>query len=51
MNWLRTWLLSRQLDARLRQRRVARTFRSEAAKRGQSTEWKRRAAKCREVMG
>jgi hypothetical protein len=51
MNWLRTWLLSRQLDARLRQRRVARTFRSEAAKMGQSTELRRRVARHRETFG
>lgn len=51
MKWLRTWLLRRELDASLRQRRLIRAARSEAAKRGQSTEWKHRAEQCRRVFG
>lgn len=62
MNWLRTWLMNRAerkriaaLDAditrRLDTRRIARQYRSEAAKRGQSTEWKHRRERCKGVLG
>jgi hypothetical protein len=49
--WLRSLSLRAELAWHLRQRRIARTFRSEAAKRGVSSEWRRRAERCRKVFG
>lgn len=62
MNWLRTWLMNRaerkriaaleaDITRRLDTRRIARQYRSEAAQRGQSTEWKHRRERCRAVLG
>jgi hypothetical protein len=61
IHWLRTILASHAkrkriaaleagITRRLDTRRIARKYRSEAAKRGQSTEIKRRAAQCRKTF-
>jgi hypothetical protein len=62
MNRLRTILASHaerkriaaleaDITRRLDTRRIARQYRSEAAKRGVSSEWKHRGERCRQVMG
>lgn len=51
MTWLRAWLMNRDLDAKLRKRRMIRAARSEAAQRGVSTEWRRRREACERVFG
>lgn len=43
--------LNRDLDQVLAYRRMVRSARSSAAKKGQSSEWKRRGAQCRKVFG
>lgn len=47
----RRWLLKREIDRNLRQRRMARLARSEAAKRGHSNHIKRVAAQTRQLFG
>lgn len=47
----RCWLLKRELERNLAERRAVRRARSEAAQRGYSTEIRNRARKCREVLG
>lgn len=47
---LRLIRFKRDLDRNLKTRRQARAIRAEAARRGQSTEWRTRAARCRELF-
>lgn len=48
---LRLFLLKRELDLKLRQRRIISRARSEAARRGVSTYWQRSGRKCRQMFG
>ena len=46
----RRWLLKREIDRNLRQRRMARIVRSQAAQQGHSNHIKRLAAQTREMF-
>lgn len=48
---LRLFILKRDLDRKLRLRRIATQARSEAARRGVSTYWQRSGRKCRQMFG
>lgn len=48
---IRNWLLARQIERACKRHASIRKARAEAAKRGQHTEWKRRAARTRELFG
>lgn len=48
---LRLLRAKRDLDRRLRARRVIRLARAEAARRGVTSYWNRAGAKCREMFG
>jgi hypothetical protein len=48
---LRTLRMKRELDHKLKVRRIARLAKAEAARRGVSTYWQRAAAKHREMFG
>ena len=45
------WRLKAELEANLARRKIARQFRSLAAKQGQSTEIRNRKKRCQQVFG
>lgn len=47
----RIWRFKAQLHANLARRKIARSFRSQAAREGVSTSWRRRGERCRVVFG